>query len=71
MDTLVVHKATTEKEKEEYCKTGHCFHCGKQGHLAHNCPSKPACACTVQIEDSQLTTSDDTSSFAPTMSLAA
>jgi len=71
MDLSVVRKATTEKEKEEYRHTGQCFHCGKQGHLARDCPSKPARACTVQIEDSQLTTSSNNSSFAPTTSLAA
>jgi len=70
MDTSVVCKATTKKEKEEYRHTSRCFHCGKQGHLAHDCPSKPAHARTVQIEDSQSTTSSDNSSFAPTMSLA-
>jgi len=70
MDTSVVRKVTTEKEKEEYHCTGRCFHCGKQGHLTRDCPSKPACACTVQIEDSQLTTSSNNSSFAPTPSLA-
>jgi len=70
MDTSVVRKATTEKEKEEYRRTGRCFHCGKQGHLAHNCPNKPARARTVQIEDSQSVTASNNSSFAPTMSLA-
>jgi len=70
MDTSVVRKATTEKEKEEYHCTGQCFHCRKQGHLVHDCPSKPACAHTVQIEDSQSVTSSDNSSFAPTTSLA-
>ena len=71
MDISVVRKATTDKEKEEYQRTGRCFHCGKQGHLAHDCPSKPVCARTVQIEDSQSTTSSDNSSFTPTPSLAA
>ena len=70
MDTSVVRKATTEKEKEEYRHTRWCFHCGKQGHLARNCPNKPTWACPVQIEDSQSTTSNN-SSLAPTMSLAA
>ena len=71
MDLSVIHKATTDKEKEEYRRTGRCFQCGKQGHLAHNCPSKPARARTVQIEDSQSTTSSNNSSFTPTPSLAA
>jgi len=71
MDTSVVRKAVTEKEKEEYRRTGWCFHCGKQGHLTRDCPNKPARAHTVQIKDSQSTTSDNDSSFAPTLSLAA
>jgi len=71
MDLSVIRKATTEKEKEEYRRTGRCFHCGKQGHLTHDCPSKPARARTVQIEDDQTTTFSDNSSFAPTSSLAA
>jgi len=70
MDLSVIRKATTEKEKEEYCCTSQCFHCGKQGHLARDCPSKPARTRTVQIEDSQSTTSDNNSSFTPTTSLA-
>jgi hypothetical protein len=41
MDTsATVRKATNDKEKEEYRKTGRCFECGKQGHLARVCPSK-------------------------------
>jgi len=71
MDVLVVRKATTEKEKEEYRRTGRCFHCRKQGHLARNCPNKTACARTIQINDDQSTASTDNSSFAPTLSLAA
>jgi len=71
MDLSVIRKASTDKEKEEYRRTGRCFQCGKQGHLARDCPSKPARARTVQIEDSQSTTTSDNSSFAPTPSLAA
>jgi len=70
MDLLVIRKATTDKEKEEYRHTGRCFQCGKQGHLARDCPSKPAQAQTVQIDDSQSTTSSNNSSFTPTPSLA-
>jgi len=55
MDTsAVICKATSDKEHEEYRKTGQCFECGKQGHLVRNCPNKKTCACTtctVQIED--------------------
>ena len=55
MDTsAVIHKATNDKEREEYRKMGRCFECGKQGHLVHDCPNKKTCACTtrtIQIED--------------------
>jgi len=71
MDLSVIRKATTDREKEEYRCMGRCFHCGKQGHLACDCPSKPVRARAVQIEDSQSTISSDNSSFAPTPSLAA
>jgi len=41
MDTsAATRKANTDKEKEEYHKTGRCFKCGKQGHLARLCPTK-------------------------------
>ena len=41
MDTsAAMRKATNDKEKEEYRKTGKCFECGKQGHLARVCPTK-------------------------------
>ena len=41
MDTsAAARKANTNKEKEEYRKTGRCFKCGKQGHLACICPTK-------------------------------
>jgi len=71
MDLSVIRKAATEKEKEEYRRTGRCFQCGKQGHLACDCPSKPAHAHTVQIEDSQSTTSSDNSFVTSTPSLTA
>ena len=54
MDTsAAVRKASTDKDKEEYRKTGRCFECGKQGHLARVCPSKKPRqnARTVTIED--------------------
>jgi len=41
MDTsAVARKATSDRDKEEYRKTGRCFECGKQGHLARVCPTK-------------------------------
>jgi len=41
MDTsAAAQKANTDREKEEYWKTGCCFECGKQGHLARICPTK-------------------------------
>jgi len=61
MDTLAaMRKANTNKEKEEYRKTGRCFECGKQGHLARLCPTKrnrpslflnPTTNRTTEIED--------------------
>jgi hypothetical protein len=35
-----VCKASSDKEKEEYRKEGCCYECGKQGHLAHDCPNR-------------------------------
>jgi len=52
--SAVICKATSDKEHEEYWKTGRCFECRKQGHLVCDCPNKKtrACTtCTVQIED--------------------
>jgi len=52
--SAVIRKATNDKERKEYHKTGRCFECRKQGHLICNCPNKKTCACTtctVQIED--------------------
>jgi len=61
MDTsAAARKANTNKDKEEYRKTGRCFECGKQGHLARVCPTKrnrpspfqnPATNRTAEIED--------------------
>jgi len=58
--SAAMHKANTNKEKEEYRKTGRCFECGKQGHLACLCPTKrnrpspfqnPATNRTAEIDD--------------------
>jgi len=73
MDTsAVICKATNDKEREEYWKTGRCFECGKQGHLVRNCPNKKTRACTthtIQIKDDEKPTTPETSS--PSTSLAA
>jgi len=73
MDTsAVICKATNDKEREEYRKTGRCFECGKQGHLVHDCPNKKTHACTtrtIQIEDNEKPTTPETPS--PSTSLAA
>ncbi len=52
MDTsAAAQKAITEADKERYRKEGRCFKCDKQGHIARNCPSKKACACTAKTLD--------------------
>ena len=72
MDTsAVIRKATNDKEREEYQKTGRCFECGKQGHLVHDCPNKKTRAHTtrtIQIEDDEKSTTPKTPS--PSTSLA-
>ena len=40
MDVDVVHGATTEQEKELYCRKGLYFECQGIGHMAHYCPKK-------------------------------
>jgi len=73
MDTsTVIRKATNDKEREEYQKTGRCFECGKQGHLVRDCPNKKTrtrTTRTVQIEDDKKPTTLEPSS--PSTSLAA
>ena len=63
--SATIRKATTDKEKQEYHTAGWCFECGRQGHLARDCPNKKRTStCTVQIqEDSNLI---DLSEDAPT-----
>ena len=51
-------KATTEKEKCQYREKGHCFKCGKQGHLARNCPDKKTQVCVANIDTTLDTTSE-------------
>jgi len=73
MDTsTIIRKATNNKERKEYRKTGRCFECGKQGHLVCDCPNKKTrtrTTCTIQIEDDKKPTTPEPSS--PSMSLAA
>ncbi len=58
MDTsAVARKAITEADKEKYRKEGCCFECDKQGHIARNCPTKKACACTTRTPDASETAS--------------
>jgi hypothetical protein len=59
MDTsAMVRKASSDKEKEEYRKEGRCYECGKQGHLACDCPNRKnhqqqPCARMAKTEKSQ------------------
>ena len=73
MDTsAVIRKATNDKEREEYRKTGQCFECGKQGHLVRDCPNtKPHAHTTrtIQIQDDNESTTSE--SPPATTSLAA
>ena len=72
MDTsAVIRKATNDKEREEYRKTGRCFECGKQGHLVRDCPNKKPrvrTTRTVQIQDDNESVTSDSPST--TVSLA-
>jgi len=71
MDTsAIIYKATNDKERKEYQKTGRYFECGKQGHLVCDCPNKKTCACTtrtVQIKDDDKPVISETP---PSLSLA-
>jgi hypothetical protein len=53
--SAVAWKATTEAEKEKCKKEGQCFECGKQGHLAWNCPDQKPCAQATVTEESNTT----------------
>ena len=74
MDTsAVICKATNDKEREEYRKTGWCFECGKQGHLVCDCPNKKPRAHTVRTVQVQNDDDESVASDSPpaTTSLAA
>ena len=61
MDTSAgaARKAMTKEEKRQYREKGRCFECGKQGHLARNCPDKKTRVRTTNIETVLDTTSDN------------
>ena len=73
MDTsATIHKATTDKEKQEYCAARRCFKCGRQGHLACDCPNKKrTSACTIQIQEGSdlIDLSDDAPATPPPIPL--
>ena len=78
MDTSadVIRKATSDKEKEDYRREGRCFECGKQGHLAKDCPSKKdrtpraRSSRTVEIqEDKDLDDSKSEASSTPSLAV--
>ena len=72
MDTsAVIRKATNDKEREEYRKTGRCFECGKQGHLVRDCPNKKPRVRTTRTVQIQNDNESATSDSPPAMSLAA
>ena len=73
MDTsATIRKATTDKEKQEYRAAGRCFECGRQGHLARDCPNKKrTSARTVQIQEGSnlIDLSDDVPTTPPPIPL--
>jgi hypothetical protein len=50
MDTSA-GKATTEEQKTQCRKEGHCYECNKQGHMARDCPSKKSRAHSAELMD--------------------
>jgi len=64
--SAAARKASTDHDKEEYRKTGRCFECGKQGHLARNCPTKKnrpnPFACPQTNRSASVEETDDTES---------
>jgi hypothetical protein len=71
MDTsTVARKATTNAEKEQHRKEGHCFECSQQGHLAQNCPNRKPRVQAANAGTKKSTTLEEQKTYTPTEAVA-